>query len=90
MAEIQKKWTRVLTNSNSPFIVKRNYGFSSFNVVCETETPIQIKGSARVAELKSENIDLTEGQSYGYTDGNMEDWTITIPSGATCKCVGIR
>ena len=91
MAQKKETWTKQLTNAESPFIVKEEYGFSKFNVVCETATPIRIKGSGRIGEFFSEDINLNDGESFGYDEGTpVGDWIITIPENATCKCIAIK
>ena len=89
--EAKQLWTKQLTEADSPFIVQQNYGFSKFNVVCETKTAIILTGTGIVGVHASSPINLNQGESFGWDEESpCEDWTITIPSGATCKCIAVK
>ena len=79
-------WTKNLTNLDSPFVIKKEWGISQFTLVCRSVAPIQYRGGKTVAGMPSEDINLNQNDSYSFASNMpMDDFTITIPSGCTAE-----
>ncbi len=88
-------WTKALTNADSPFKIRKEWGFERFAVKCTSSTAVQITGSRTVATeggtpLPSTAVSLQENEVFNWSkDKGVQDYTITIPSGATCEVAGL-
>lgn len=78
-------WTKNLSDTNSPFTIKGDWGISQFTLKCTSAGSIYFKGNKNLDGMASEDIELKENETYSFSSQMpVSDFVITIPAG----CLG--
>lgn len=79
-------WTRLFTGP-VVFTFNKNWGLESLSVVCTGATSLQLLGTRQLGEdYPSQAIPIVEDEVWNWNkDDGFNDFTITVPAGATCK-----